>query len=450
MEIRAFGPKGFIARGGLVPAAFLASALLALLCAGCAEPGYGGTKLCGTEVPDPWEVAGCADLQDGEPAIAARVVAYPVGDAQAKGSASGGSAAARDSFVVETESHGLYRFPSLPPGEYDLYIEDTANKNIQGWQVHRQPNIRVNVGGKQTLPTYQLRTAGLFTLSVVDEKNDSTIEGAECRVEGTPYRLPPTDAIGSSFIFLPAGLDSSDLFRVTCTRSPYSETSLYFEINSNKTTSRRMKMAMGESAPIIPKPLNIVAVEDTSTGIVRVSWSKPLSTELFEYVLKRNEMDNPAMSKTWPLGGDSVYYDAAFGGEPDSVTAKALQYSVACVKRKGGSGDWAYGKPITVVRGPSVELKFLDTASSCRAGDTIRIVGGYSNRFHFNTRVSWTLKGGPDTLRTFEVSNRTGADTLNFPCSASRGAQAELQMRVKDETGLSAIGRIPVQIIPVP
>ena len=60
------------------------------------------------------------------------------------------------------------------------------------------------------------------------------------------------------------------------------------------------------------------------------------------------------------------------------------------------------------------------------------------------------MKGEPDTLRTFEVSNRTGADTLNFPCNASRGAQAELQMRVKDETGLSAIGRIPVQIIPVP
>src|SRR5689334_3129868 len=128
MEIRALGSKGFIARGGLVLAAFSAlGLLLALFWAGCAQPGYGGTELCGTEVPDPWEVAGCAELEDGSPAVAARVVAYPTTRAaQAKGSAEGASRNSQDGYVVMTERHGLYSFTSLPAGEYDLFFEDTA------------------------------------------------------------------------------------------------------------------------------------------------------------------------------------------------------------------------------------------------------------------------------------------------------------------------------------
>jgi hypothetical protein len=446
MEFRAMGPKGFTVRGGFVLAAFFAS--VALLVSGCSDHGYGGTKLCGTEVPDEYDVAGCTEFaEDGGPAVAVRVVAYPVsGTAHAKLSASGGFEPAKDSFEVRTESHGLFLFADLPDGYYKLFFEDTANRETKVWKVHQYENtVLVVKGAKQTLPLLQLKTVGQLALTVEDGNNPGyRIEGVECRVDNSPYQLPQTDKIGTTFLYLPPG----DKYTATCHLNPFTDAFLLpFKISSDTITSIRVMMLMGDSSFLIPKPVNVVAVEDTATGIVRVSWSKPASPELFEYAVKRNETGNSAATKFWPVGVDSVYYDAVFGGEPDSVTSKPVQYSVACIKRKGGAGGYAYGKPMTVVRGPMIDLKTLDTASSsCKAGDSIRIVGRYSNRFHNNTRVSWKLKSEPDTLRTIEVFDRSGADTLTFSCGAP--GDVPLELRVTDETGLTAIGRILVQIIP--
>jgi hypothetical protein len=442
MEIRALGLKGLIVSGGRGLAAFSALALGALLVFGCADLGIGGTELCGTEIPDPWEVAGCAELENGDPAVAVRVVAYPTTrTAQANGTA---SLPYRDSYVVMTEKHGLYSFSSLPAGEYDLFFEDTANQKTGDWRAHHLPNIKVKVGGRQTLPLCTLKTVGQLILNVVDSRNDAPIDSAECRIANTPYHLPPTRS-GIANIYLPMGGG----YRVECSRSPYTDNFQVFQILPESTKTVTLQMSQGDPDPLIPKPDNVSAVLDTASGIVRISWSRPASTELFEYELKRNETENPLASKSWPLGGDTVYYDAVFGGEGDTITSKQLQYSVRCLKRKGGAGDFAYGKPIRAVRGPSIDLKYLDTAAaSCKAGDTVRIAGRYSNRFHYNTRVSWMVKSAPDTLRTFEVSDRSGADTLGFPCKAPGGVP--LEMRVKDETGVTAIGRILVQVVSDP
>lgn len=448
MEFRALGPKGFIAVGGRGLAALFAftgaMTSVGLLFLGCSDHGIGGSRLCGTEIPDPWEVAGCADLENGDPAVATRVVAYPTPSGQSKRSADGGPYPSQDSFVVMTDKHGLYSFTSLPTGEYDLFFEDTANQKTKDWRAHHLPNIKVRVGGRQTLPLCTLKTAGQLILNVVDSRNNAPIDNAECRIANTPYQLPTTRS-GIANIYLPMGA----AYRVECSRSPYTDDFQAFQILPESTKTVTLQMSQGDSDPLIPKPFNVLSVLDSASGIVRISWSRPASTELFEYELKRNETENPAASKSWPLGGDTVYYDAVFGGEGDTITSKNLQYSVRCLKRKGGAGDYSYGKPIKAVRGAQIELKFLDSSSSpCKTGDTTRIAGRYSNRFHDNTKVSWTLKGEADTLRAFEESHRSGTDTLSLPCNVPRSLSLEL--RVKDETGVTAIGRIPVQIITGP
>src|SRR5215217_1086112 len=98
MEIKGSAPMGFFMRGGLGLTAFFA---LALWLFGCSK---------GTEIEDPWDVAGSVQHQDGEIAVGVRVTAIRVDDSRAKTS----SAADPDyvQAVVEsstnTDNQGIY------------------------------------------------------------------------------------------------------------------------------------------------------------------------------------------------------------------------------------------------------------------------------------------------------------------------------------------------------
>jgi hypothetical protein len=438
MELKGAKPKGTALRGGRGPAAFFALALLSLWVSGCSDQPY---KNCGTQITDPDDpLAGCVELENGQPAVAVRVVAVPSGAAAKTSALAKGAAAAPDYLTTHTDGRGLYRFDDVPDGDYSLVFEDSATRNTGEWRVGRTVNVTVKNGGKQFLPKVTLQRAGTLSVTVVDGGSESLVVGAECRVDGTPY-VGSSAANGAFILYLP----ESRLYEMTCDLKPYTPRIIRFEINSGQTKSVKVQMFEGDGPTTIPPPTNLSAVLDTATGIVRVAWSNPSVPGPFEYIVKRADVGTGGILTLSGLG-DTVHYDAVFGGDSATVTAKTMQYSVACVQR-GKTGYFAFSKPLMVTRGPAARIAFLDTAkTSCHANDSISFEGSWSSRFQDASLLAWSLRG--DILKSKPLSGREGKDTLTIPCGDPGDPTVEL--RVKDVAGVTAVTRLQLQVIPAP
>lgn len=77
------------------------------------------------------------------------------------------------------------------------------------------------------------------------------------------------------------------------------------------------------------------------------------------------------------------------------------------------------------------------------------LLGAYKSALFHNVRLIWTARGGADTLKNVAVDNRSGVDTLAYPCILP--GEPSIVLRVTDEAGITAIGNpFKFEIIPGP
>ncbi|MDB5103208.1 MAG: hypothetical protein JWP91_897 [Fibrobacteres bacterium] len=441
MELRGSDPMKTVLRGGLVLAAFSAFLVSAIGCMGSVA----GT-FCGTEVQDPYEVAGCVEQENGEPAIGVRVVAIASGPLT-KVSGSGGLEASGSDTAI-TDREGFFLFKSLPHGNYNLIYEDVSRDSSGKLRAALRSNVNTLIE-PQFVQKVKLQRSNFLFVVVKDKTADQLLGDVECHLEGTPY-YATTSPNGVAVFEVPQGSYNILCYKVNYTPVQF-QTEFYKDVtkkDGNKTVD--IQLSQGEDVKI-PSPINLIVTQDPATSNVNLSWGKPVSTQALKYRVKRNVTEMPAQSKSFDVGYDLFYFDAVFGGEPDTVTAKTLVYSVACVRGDGITGLYAT-KQFTAVRGPSVTLAILDSAGTgFRTGDTARIVATYSSRFFRNDTLTWKVRNAPDSvriLRTIPLPERAGSDTLLYPCAA-RG-EPELELRVKDETGITSVSRLVLHIQDAP
>lgn len=184
-------------------AALAGAVLAAFIFNGCGIHDSSGRR-CGTEVGDPDEpvaLVGCVEHGDNQPAVAARVIAWPHQDG-------GGSASlvseTLDSESTLTDENGRFAFgKELSQGNYNLYFEDSVaaaeKRPVQRWlSVQHGP-------GHLILPSVRLVPPTLLMFTVRDNDNDSVIEGASCQLENTPYEPAMTGSQGIAHFYVPPG-----------------------------------------------------------------------------------------------------------------------------------------------------------------------------------------------------------------------------------------------------
>lgn len=428
---------GLFARGGLGLAAFFAFALCLFGCSG-------------TEVQDPWEVSGSVQHPDGETAVGVRVTAIRMNNGSAK------MASAEDpGYVqaeVESETHtdedGVYRFERLPAGDYSLYFDYYDAMNPDKSQAHRVKNIRVDPEWRRRVEKATLGPASTLSAYVINALDNERVQGADCRIENTPYRGETGQNGGLLLYALPGD------YRMICEKDELKSQPYEISLKPGVKTEPTIPMFTGGKVVNIPVPTNVAANLDTANGFIRVSWTNPPTSETLDYWVRRTDVLGESPSKSWIVAmGDSSFNDNVFADDPETVLFKSVQYAVFCSRKvTNENGKYVLSKTVNAVRGPSIESGFLDTAKTgCTAGDTAVLLGTYSSRYHINTRVLWRVPdstGKWDTLKVSNISNPSGQDTLAFPCKSP--GSTSIEFLVKDATGALAIDRLGLEIIPKP
>ena len=436
MEFKGDSPMGFIMRGGLGLAAFLAFALWLYGCS------------IGTETEDPWQVGGIVEHQDGVIAKGARVTAIREPDALSKG-ASGDAPQVRDEPVdTVTDAKGHYQFSGLPEGRYTLYFDYFDKADSARIQARRIEGVYVHPRVSKPLGVTRLQSAAILTARVYNMLDNSNVEGAECRIDDTPYRAT-TMELGSLLLYALPGT-----YKVLCRKDSLLSQPYEVILDSGRPASADIPMSEGGLAVNVPMPGNVAASLDTNSGIVRVSWSKPAKSGFYQYRIRRLELEKIDVPEGTDSYTDTVWFDPVFAKEPDTVTSKLIQYNVSS---KSGDiySNTVSSKPLLVVRGPTAKVGFLETSTgdtldpvrtNCAVGDTALLLGNYKSRLVHNSQVIWTM--GADMLRSVKVDNRSGLDTLAFPCQVP--GNPTVVFRVTDEANITLITAFKFEVVPAP
>jgi hypothetical protein len=421
MESKGGDPEGW-RRGWLGPVAFFAFSLFLLACA---------ERHAGTEVQDPFEIAGVVASEGGGPSAGAVVFLVPKGDAAlGKSGSLSRRQSARDTFVTTTDVYGRFEFDTIPLGFYSLWVHDLAgNKAALEDSVHLYKHImrlRFQVDLKPRKPVVGI---------VTERSTGLPIQGASCRVKGTPLE-DGTDEKGIFKFSLPDG--SFDIDCLHGDYDPYSRQSIVTVSDSTPTVS--ITLTNTGRGPFVPAPPSVSVSKDPVTGAVRISWSRSADPGIVAHSVRRYDIDIPVYKLIEVAEPDSEHYDFPFGGAPNSVLRKELVYSVAAVRKDGSKSEYTISRSNaeTVTRGARLDLRFADTVTTFTVGDTARIVGEFSDWIFPADRFAWTLEESQDSLRLVDPLRllpgsdlAAGRDTLTYPCSAPGTVGIRLTLRDK-------------------
>lgn len=395
-------------------AAFAVAVFAAFLLAGCGihDP---SARRCGTEVPDPNDpvaLVGCVEHGDNQPAVAARVIAWPSQD--------GGGPASLVSETLDSEStltdeNGRFAFgKELSQGSYDLYFEDSVavaeKRPVQRW-------LSVPHGsGHLFLPSVRLVPPTLLMFTVRDNDNDSLIVGASCQLENTPYKPDTTGSGGIAHFYVPPGD-----YSVYCKSSQSQKDRRITIPVPPDTTSIQTDLYLFppiEPPPLLP-PKDFTVAYDENSGVVDLNWSRVRDIRLLKYGISRVDIDAGG-GATQFTANDTSYKDVPFS-RADSVQVKHLLYSVYSQKRDPGGSPFSRSQTVAYdahrpwAYGPRIDTIFtLDSLGAYHAGDTVRFVAEWTNRIRENDTLFWRVSGPILDARTRAHPAASGKDTLAF------------------------------------
>ncbi|MDB5047592.1 MAG: hypothetical protein JWO30_663 [Fibrobacteres bacterium] len=447
MALKAGTSKAALQRGWACLAAFLAFVLL-LSGQGC------GTRVAGTEVQDPYELAGRVQLENGDPAGGAVVIAaYAANDGNASGKIQAVHSVHADTRfdTVFADANGRYHFDSLPgEGPFDFTFEE-AFASEGDKKLSRLPGIFRTKQAITTLRPVRLKPPVLLIGKVMEESSGELLDSARCEVAGTPYRSISDHGIFHFSLADTSSPGATGFYSITCSLEPYTPGSVFTEVTSNANKLVQVYLNQGATEVVQPAPANVDASYDAATGVVTLSWPKTDFSQFYVYGIRRVDLV-AAGGPTVFYTNDTLYRDVVYTEQSDTVSVKHLRYTVYCLKK---DLNFATASPATILtatrptsHGADISLGFSDAQNPFKVGDTAKVVGTFRNVFRDNKSLHWKIKGATDTLRQADLVGTSGADTLAFPCTEP--GKIEIGLSVTDMAGIVTTLYKSLEVIAAP
>lgn len=323
---------------------------------------------------------------------------------------------------VRTDSEGRYRLGGADKGLYNLL----ANKN--GLVVYKDSVFLApdpTTLGSDTLHSPG-QLAGYVKLQPNHDPRTVTIQ-----VLGTNIYTNVDMEGGFRLVNMAEGKYT---LRVITTLPEY--TALFQEIRIRSGDSNRLADTLRPVFTGLPIVQGIVADYDTSSGIATIRWSKVNYRNLAGYAIYRG----PAGSAVIPFQSlntirilDTIYRDTiallnangGFFGEGFGLadsTGRSWEYWVVSQDKNGNRSEPFYSTVITAVPPYRQETQLSIRCLECKdknktsIHDTLHFVVSWNNALKSNKRVQWFNGSETVAMRTIEINNKAGTDTLFFVC----------------------------------
>jgi photosystem II stability/assembly factor-like uncharacterized protein len=374
----------------------------------------------GSELPN--EISGVLVIGN-KPAIAADVELYPVnyvpGDT--------GNQKLRAS--TKTDRQGRYSFKEIPPGEYNVL----GAKDELG--MFRDS---VSVLGSEDLGTDTLKSLGSLSGTIQLQPQDNP-RSSIVQLLGT-NKFVNVDAEGG---FELSGLATGSYqLRVSISLDNYAPLFAAVAVRAGiHDTLPDPLIPFYSGIPYVP---SISASLDTLQGIARVAWKKVSYRAFQSYIVYRDIAGTLSPSRI-PLNTsritDTVYFDTLYPPRTRvdwDTSVRHWEYRVVAQATSGKSGDpfeiaELDAVPPTAVM-TAINLRLLGRhGDSAGVDDTIRIVAKYANPSYGGQRLAW-ISGASDTLRSKNLTGKSGEDTLVWSGPGSEGKRV-IHIEILDAAG---------------
>jgi hypothetical protein len=398
--------------------------------------------VCGTQISDPTEgLAGCLITETNEPAISASVRLIPSNVALSKPSATSdgfpGMAEITD-FTAKTNEYGYYEIKHPPVGDYDIIFSSDKGASFRR---------RVLI---DTIPQYlgkdKIKSYGWLEGTIIDDEWKTGIESAHgidsvsCSIHWDfPKSLSTMN--GKFKLFAPEGT-----YNMTCHKPPFRDTTLanIKIVAGMPTTLGDLQMEKGDPERPGKSPAILLAVYDSVTGRVNLSWPKVAFAGFAAYAIKRTD---PKKIPETPIffTRELSFSDLVYATRADSAS-KDLYYSITCM-RTDGTSTVEVGKATAIKVSPpakvgaDIDLNFASGDSHLAMGATLKVVVDYRNYLRINTKLIWTLEGtlkdSSTVLKTETLSLAVLAGTSIYSRVCDVPGNWKLQVTIEDEIGVS-------------
>ena len=380
--------------------------------------------------PGGGSLAGTLYFEDGEAAVDAQVMGFPVDHIPDTSSRHGSTAGSV--FVARTDAQGRYSLDSVSEGYYSIIGESDG-------KVSYQDSVYVSASGAHSADTLQLPESLSGVVSL--QPNHSTLS-ATVQILGTNAYAN----VGADGRFRIGGLaGGSYRIRVVSTIGEY--TPLYASLRTAAAQDDSLSDTLRVPYTGIPVVTGLAYAYDTARGIVSLSWSPVDYPMLGTYVVLRDsagalEPTERALALSpGPAFADTLLLPSRTGLFTDADTLdRPLEYRIK-VRNKSNQTGLSYGTlrvdavPPHRVR-TSIALRLASVRwDSAEAADSIVIIATLGNPGRGLAGVQWAVGSRPDTTATRPLRGaRSAVDTLRFGWSGQ--GPFTVHVFVRDEAGI--------------
>jgi hypothetical protein len=358
---------------------FLFGALAALLSGLQCTPGVSGSEVKNERV--------CLHLPGGAPAAGATVQVVPV--AYVPGDASGML------YTTVTDGNGEYTVENIPSGLYNMYARKDS-------LVHFSDSIMVGTNSGLRNDTLGYPSNLLLRVNVQPNHDPRSVV---VQVLGTSMYFENVDSSGLVKL---SGLAAGRYrLRQTSTISGYTPTFVTVEIPAHAAQSDSVETVFLDE-PVrliytgIPVVTGLTANFDPVTSTVRVEWDPVSYSDLYDYVIYRENPDSNGLSMQWmakvtkPEFIDSIGDRTQYNGK----TTLLYRYRVAVRNRSLQVGETYRFATVTIdPASRSVSLFTADT-QSFSSGTPITLKIDPSVQISGKLRYFWAIGPGADFVET--------------------------------------------------
>jgi len=285
----------------------------------------------------------------------------------------------------------------------------------------------INVGTDTMLPPGFIRGRALI--------DEPTMTGTVCYIPGTSL-MAVTDDSGN---FVMSGVPAGS-FPVYCSHPDYLVgKALQVSVRSGDTTDMGSVVLLYDPNKPVPSPRSVILTYDTLQGVVNLSWHLVHVPDLKGYVVYRGINGSAIDGLDTVSRSDTVIHDTLYRSLTDS-TRYTCQYEVAAFDSAPNYSGRS--NPITFETVPPsfVRTVFVFRVSgfasdTIEAGDTVSILGTFSNVTGSTRLFTWYSKYPDSVLRQDSLNAKKGNDTLRH--SFLRSGHVTLFVDAIDDRGAS-------------
>ncbi|MDB5104007.1 MAG: Kelch repeat-containing protein precursor [Fibrobacteres bacterium] len=371
-------------------------------------------------------------LEQGGPAVHARVRVYEVSHIPDSAGTPRDSSANDFIYSTTTDANGRYQVVALPKGEYNLLADLDGNVSYRDSVLISD---RTGILANDTLD----RPGSLR--GVIRLQPDHDPRSATVQVLGTDH-YANVDAEGRFRLRgLARGVYS---LRILVNRPEY--TALFTSARVRTGSDDTLPDTLSPAYTGIPVVTGMNASYDTLRGVVRLTWRPVEYRDLSDYLVYRDPSLSLDPSAT-PIGkaSDTVFLDTLYLPsrtglfDPEDGLDRVMSYRVR-VRNKSVQVGLAYGSRDVDIAAPAkvrTSMEFRTGKSrwdSSKLGDSVTVMVKLGNPGRGLTRIAWFIGDSlnPGPVRDL-AADKTVSDSIRFLWT--REGPYRVHARVRDEAG---------------